>query len=185
MQFETQTNIVPDNSAARAVPTIPGPNDLSKKQIVSCPHTDRRYYAKGMCVNCYHRRGRTKKAWNCPHTRKTHYSKGLCKYCYLASYYKSRTTKRPAGYSNSNASIDVVSEAAKETIGLEKQPNDDAMAVEDTTILNLEKLNKNLENRQEEQEPQTEPINNCNKIDSFPVMTKDEQLVCDEEIHQK
>ena len=107
---QIQENIVPDNSAARAVPTIPGPNhDLTKKQIVDCPHTDRRYYAKGMCVNCYHRRGRTKKAWNCPHTKKTHYSKGLCKYCYLASYYKSRTTKRPAGYSDSNASFEVAS----------------------------------------------------------------------------
>lgn len=45
-----------------------------------------------MCVNCYHRLGRTKKAWACAHTRKTHYSKGLCKYCYLNAYYKHRTT---------------------------------------------------------------------------------------------
>ena len=137
---QIQENIVPDNSVARAVPTIPGPNhDLTKKQIVDCPHTDRRYYAKGMCVNCYHRRGRTKKAWNCPHTKKTHYSKGLCKYCYLASYYKSRTTKRPAGYSDSNASFEVASQANKETEGLaeaqklEEQPNRD-FAVHDETI---------------------------------------------------
>ena len=68
--------------------------DYNKRLIFDCPHTDRRYYAKGMCVNCYHRRGRTKMAWNCPHTRKTHYSKGLCKYCYLANYYKSRTALR-------------------------------------------------------------------------------------------
>ena len=46
-----------------------------------------------MCANCYHRRGRSKKAWACPHPRKTHYSKGLCKYCYLSNYYKSRTAK--------------------------------------------------------------------------------------------
>ena len=62
--------------------------------MIDCPHTDKPYYAKGMCVNCYHRQGRTKKAWNCPHTTKTHYSKGLCKYCYLANYYKNRTVKR-------------------------------------------------------------------------------------------
>ena len=79
-----------------SVHRIPGPNfDFKKKrEITECPHTDRPYYAKGMCVNCYHRQGRTKKAWNCPHTNKTHYSKGLCKYCYLANYYKNRTIKR-------------------------------------------------------------------------------------------
>ncbi len=65
-----------------------------KRAITGCPHTDKPYYAKGMCVNCYHRLGRSKKAWKCPHKTVTHYSKGLCKYCYLASYYKSRTVKR-------------------------------------------------------------------------------------------
>lgn len=65
-----------------------------KRAIAGCPHTDKPYYAKGMCVNCYHRLGRTKKAWKCPHKTVTHYSKGLCKYCYLANYYKSRTVKR-------------------------------------------------------------------------------------------
>lgn len=65
-----------------------------KRQILDCPHTNQRYYAKGMCVNCYHRLGRTKKAWACPHKKNTHYSKGLCKYCYLASYYKHRTVKK-------------------------------------------------------------------------------------------
>ena len=42
-----------------------------------------------MCINCYHRRGRTKKAWGCPHKDKLHYSKGLCQNCYLAKYYQS------------------------------------------------------------------------------------------------
>ena len=55
---------------------------------MACEHTDKTYYAKGMCVNCYHRQGRTKKAWSCPHKSRIHYSKGLCKYCYLAEYYK-------------------------------------------------------------------------------------------------
>ncbi len=41
-----------------------------------------------MCINCYHRRGKTKKAWACPHTDKLHYSKGQCQNCYLAKYYK-------------------------------------------------------------------------------------------------
>ena len=67
-----------------------------KKVVVNCPHTEKRYYAKGMCVNCYHRQGRTKKAWKCAHTHKMHYSKGLCKFCYLASYYKNRTSDQLA-----------------------------------------------------------------------------------------
>ena len=75
---------------------IPGRNQIAqKKKVLECPHTDKRYYAKGMCVNCYHRRGRTKKAWKCAHKNKMHYSKGLCKFCYLASYYKSRTSGQP------------------------------------------------------------------------------------------
>ena len=95
------------------MPRIPGPNDLSKRQIVNCPHKDRRYYAKGMCVNCYHRRGRTKKAWLCPHTRKTHYSKGLCKYCYLASYYKTRTDGKAQQLSEDYGSENELGETSK------------------------------------------------------------------------
>lgn len=68
----------------------------SKRKILACPHTDRSYYAKGMCVNCYHRQGRTKTAWACPHKSSVHYSKGLCKNCYLANYYQFRPLKRKA-----------------------------------------------------------------------------------------
>ena len=45
-----------------------------------------------MCINCYHRRGRTKKAWACRHSNRLHYSKGLCQNCYLAKYYIVRTS---------------------------------------------------------------------------------------------
>lgn len=70
--------------------------------MVRCPHRDRQYYAKGMCVNCYHKMGRTKKAWACEHPTRAHYSKGLCKYCYLANYYKKRNlVKRDKSSSNS------------------------------------------------------------------------------------
>ena len=46
-----------------------------------------------MCMNCYHRSGRTKKAWACHHRNKLHYSKGLCQNCYLANYYRERKAK--------------------------------------------------------------------------------------------
>ena len=109
----TTAALATKQSPAATVPRIPGPNHVltmktgketittgggsaSKRMIRDCPHTDLKYYAKGMCVNCYHRRGRTKKAWACEHVRKTHYSKGLCKYCYLNAYYKHRTVPTTA-----------------------------------------------------------------------------------------
>jgi hypothetical protein len=33
-----------------------------KKEISKCPHPANSYYAKGMCLNCYHAKGRTKMA---------------------------------------------------------------------------------------------------------------------------
>jgi len=47
-----------------------------------------------MCINCYHRRGRTKKAWACQHSEKLHYSKGLCQNCYLSRYYRTRKEQK-------------------------------------------------------------------------------------------
>lgn len=62
--------------------------DNKNQLLITCPHKSRRHYAKNMCINCYHRRGRTKKAWACVHVEKLHYSKGLCQNCYLAKYYR-------------------------------------------------------------------------------------------------
>lgn len=64
---------------------------FKKRKVNKCAHPEKPYYAKSMCVNCYHRLGRTKTAWSCPHRKATHYSKGLCKHCYLSNYYKKRT----------------------------------------------------------------------------------------------
>ncbi len=64
-----------------------------RRQIFNCPPTDREHYAKNMCHNCYHRRGKSKKAWGCPHTNKSPYSGGLCQNCYLAKYYIKRKQK--------------------------------------------------------------------------------------------
>ena len=41
-----------------------------------------------MCNNCYHSKGRGKKAWKCPHKTKTHYALGICQNCYQADYTK-------------------------------------------------------------------------------------------------
>jgi hypothetical protein len=62
--------------------------------MMACPHKSRKHYAKNMCINCYHRRGRTKKAWACSHNEKLHYSKGLCQNCYLSRYYRQRKEQK-------------------------------------------------------------------------------------------
>jgi hypothetical protein len=63
-------------------------------EVVKCPHTDKKAYAKNMCHNCYHKRGKSKMASACAHTNKPHYSNGLCQNCYLAQYYLKRKKKQ-------------------------------------------------------------------------------------------
>jgi hypothetical protein len=41
-----------------------------------------------MCNNCYHSRGRKKRAWKCQHKEKFHYAHGLCQNCYQYNYCK-------------------------------------------------------------------------------------------------
>ena len=60
----------------------------SQKYCNACPHHNAPHYAKGMCSNCYHSRGRKKKPWNCPHSNKFHYALGLCQNCYQMRYMK-------------------------------------------------------------------------------------------------
>ena len=72
---------------------VVGTGERKRRTIFRCPHTNLKHYAKNMCHNCYHRRGKTKKAWACPHTHKSHYSGGMCQNCYLAKYYIKRKSK--------------------------------------------------------------------------------------------
>ena len=64
--------------------------------VKNCPHKNAKYYAKGMCKNCYHQKGRAKKAHACQHTDSLLYAKGLCKRCYLSTYHRSKKPL-PAG----------------------------------------------------------------------------------------
>ena len=68
-------------------------NIFDKKDMFLCPHLDKKHYAKNMCHNCYHRKGKSKMATACSHTNKPHYSVGLCQNCYLAQYYLKRKKK--------------------------------------------------------------------------------------------
>lgn len=62
---------------------------------MKCGHDDKAHYAKGMCNNCYHKYGRTKKPWNCPHEKL--YAGGMCQNCYINMYNrKKREEQHPA-----------------------------------------------------------------------------------------
>ena len=63
----------------------------SGRLCTECPHKFSPHYAKGMCSNCYHSKGRSKKPWNCSHTNKTHYALGLCQNCYQMNYIKKQS----------------------------------------------------------------------------------------------
>jgi hypothetical protein len=60
----------------------------SSKQITNCEHKTAKHYAKGMCSNCYHIKGRGKRAWKCEHKEKQHYALGICQNCYQTKYTK-------------------------------------------------------------------------------------------------
>lgn len=60
----------------------------SIKLCTACPHKFAVHYAKNMCSNCYHSRGRSKRPWKCPHMNKAHYALGLCQNCYQMNYIK-------------------------------------------------------------------------------------------------
>lgn len=66
---------------------------LDKKRKINyscpnCPHKDAPHYAKGMCSNCYHTKGRKKKPTKCPHKEKALYALGVCQNCYQMNYVK-------------------------------------------------------------------------------------------------
>ena len=61
------------------------------KMCTACPHKYAMHYAKNMCSNCYHAKGRSKKPWNCPHVNKSHYALGLCQNCYQMNYIKKQS----------------------------------------------------------------------------------------------
>ena len=76
------------NKDANADKSSAGVSSRKKKVITNCEHTDREFYARGMCKNCYHKKGRVKRAECCPD--KMMYSRSLCQNCYMKQYGKER-----------------------------------------------------------------------------------------------
>ena len=101
-------------------------NILGKKKkritkiCTECPHKFAVHYAKGMCSNCYHSRGRSKKPWNCPHVNKTHYALGLCQNCYQMNYIKKQYFNLNEGNKDKNNSV-MNSEENKNELEIEKK----------------------------------------------------------------
>ena len=83
-------------------------------QVLKCPHTNQKHYAKGMCNHCYHKYGRQSNADACPHTDRLVYAKGKCQNCYLNDYNKvKRRMKKDItlnSKSQSKAEIETISE---------------------------------------------------------------------------
>ena len=94
-------------------------------KIFICKHLTKKHYAKNMCHNCYHSKGKTKLATKCEHTNKPHYSNGKCQNCYLADYYikkkeklQPNANKRQRRESNTGlTSTDQVSDMPKQSEG--------------------------------------------------------------------
>lgn len=84
----------------------------NQKYCNACPHHNAPHYAKGMCSNCYHSRGRKKKPWRCPHLNKFHYAHGLCQNCYQMKYMKKQNDQPDDGIkipSSSNIDLEELS----------------------------------------------------------------------------
>ena len=80
------------------------------KLCTNCPHTYAPHYAKGMCSNCYHSKGRSKKPWKCSHFNKSHYALGLCQNCYQMAYIKKQNleNKKTKSIGNDSNNVDNV-----------------------------------------------------------------------------
>ena len=48
------------------------------QKIDRCPHTEAKYYAKGMCSKCYLSYGRNRLATACPHKDRMFYALSMC-----------------------------------------------------------------------------------------------------------
>ena len=88
----------------------------NQKYCDACPHREAPHYAKGMCSNCYHSRGRKKKPWKCMHFNKFHYAYGLCQNCYQMKYMKKQNDDGiKIDQSSSNLDFEELSSSINET----------------------------------------------------------------------
>lgn len=120
------------------------------KKITECPHPERKHYAKNMCSNCYHSKGRAKRAWKCNHSNKFHYAHGLCQNCYQLNYCQKRKENEEKGNSQEwNESNHLIESSEFKGIQkpLEKNSANEPTVAENVIPVNQEvefKLNSNI-----------------------------------------
>ncbi len=95
-----------------------------------CPHKFTPHYSKGMCSNCYHSKGRSKKPWKCSHINKSHYALGLCQNCYQIAYIKKQNLENKKDKIIGN-NINIVNNEV-----FDKKVNDDNIISKDKSIDN-------------------------------------------------
>ena len=104
----------------------------NEKLCTNCPHTYSPHYAKGMCSNCYHSKGRSKKPWKCSHINKSHYALGLCQNCYQIAYIKKQNLENKKDKIIGN-NINIVN---NNNLVFDKKVNDDNIISKDKSIDN-------------------------------------------------
>ena len=96
----------------------------STKLCTACPHKFAVHYAKNMCSNCYHAKGRSKRPWNCLHVSKAHYALGLCQNCYQMNYIKKQSEQETKSVSKgSTNSMKVQTLSSDTSVTTEKHIN--------------------------------------------------------------
>lgn len=77
-----------DDHSVGSVEKVSASKKIKKEN--TCGHHDKPHYARGLCNNCYHKHGRTKKPWLCSHEKL--YAHGLCQKCYKKASRKNLLT---------------------------------------------------------------------------------------------
>jgi hypothetical protein len=79
-------------------PRRSSPKQPRLKRLNECGHSDRPYYAKGMCKSCYRRDERrrdpstrlTARVNECGHPERPHMAKGMCGPCYMREWKRAK-----------------------------------------------------------------------------------------------
>ena len=95
----------------------------STKLCTACPHKFAVHYAKNMCSNCYHAKGRSKRPWKCPHVSKAHYALGLCQNCYQMNYIKKQSEQETKYVSKGSMNSQVQTLSSDTSVTTEKHIN--------------------------------------------------------------
>ena len=96
-------------------PVIHQIKKTGKYTITKCPHTTRKYYAKGMCNHCYHHFGRPNLATKCIHKDRMNFAKNMCLGCYQKNKFMMKKQKQLEQKADKAASDDESADGSAKT----------------------------------------------------------------------